>query len=31
MARVLFKNIIKRFGDKPALNDISLEIDDKTF
>jgi ABC-type branched-subunit amino acid transport system ATPase component len=30
MARVLYKNIIKRFGDKPALNDISLEVDDKT-
>jgi len=31
MARVQFKNISKYFGEKPALDDITLEIDDKTF
>ncbi len=31
MARVLFENVTKRFGDVVAVNDLNLEVQDKEF
>ena len=31
MARVVLKNITKRFGDVVDVKDLSLEVDDKSF
>jgi len=31
MASVTYKNVTKRFGDVVAVNDLSIEVEDKEF
>ena len=31
MARVYYENVTKRFGDVVAVNDLTLEVEDKEF